>query len=122
MAINNRPAPTAADKLVAAELVNTTYNEPTAAPTRLSIKDKLFRLKKVGNLQDQNDDENQFKVGKNSKFLNKGAFTNYVDKISVITVKIKEFLHKCQQGVRYRWSVMCKTVALKTIYVLKKWQ
>ena len=64
MAINNRPAPTAADKLVAAELVNTSYNEPTAAPTRLSIKDKLFRLKKVGNLQDQNDDENQFKVGK----------------------------------------------------------
>ena len=100
MAINNRPAPTAADKLVAAELVNTSYNEPTAAPTRLSIKDKLFRLKKVGNLQDQNDDENQFKVGKNYNFFNKGAFTNYVDKISVITVKIKEFLHKCQQGVR----------------------
>ena len=69
MAINNRPAPTAADKLVAAELVNTSYNEPTTAPTRLSIKDKLFRLKKVGNLQDQNDDENQFKVGKNSNFF-----------------------------------------------------
>ena len=72
MAINNRPAPTAADKLVAAELVNTSYNEPTTAPTRLSIKDKLFRLKKVGNLQDQNDDENQFKVGKNSIFLIRG--------------------------------------------------
>ena len=85
MAINNRPAPTAADKLVAAELVNTSYNEPTTAPTRLSIKDKLFRLKKVGNLQDQNDDENQFKVGKNSIFFNKGAFTNYVDKILHIT-------------------------------------
>ena len=85
MAINNRPAPTAADKLVAAELVNTSYNEPTAAPTRLSIKDKLFRLKKVGNLQDQNDDENQFKVGKKNIFFNKGAFTNYVDKILHIT-------------------------------------
>ena len=85
MAINNRPAPTAADKLVAAELVNTSYNEPTAAPTRLSIKDKLFRLKKVGNLQDQNDDENQFKVGKNSIFLITGAFINYVDKILHIT-------------------------------------
>ena len=86
MAINNRPAPTAAaDKLVAAELVNTSYNEPTTAPTRLSIKDKLFRLKKVGNLQDQNDDENQFKVGKNSNFFEKGAFTNYVDKIMYIT-------------------------------------
>ena len=72
MAINNRPAPTAADKLVAAELVNTSYNEPTAAPTRLSIKDKLFRLKKVGNLQDQNDDENQFKVGKIIFFLIRG--------------------------------------------------
>ena len=68
MAINNRPAPTAADKLVAAELVNTSNNEPTTtAPTRLSIKDKLFRLKKVDNLQDQNDDENQFKVGKIKK-------------------------------------------------------
>jgi hypothetical protein len=85
MAINNRPAPTAADKLVAAELVSTSYNEPTTAPTRLSIKDKLFRLKKVGNLQDQNDDENQFKVGKNSNFFEKGAFTNYVDKIMYIT-------------------------------------
>ena len=81
MAINNRPAPTAADKLVAAELVNTSYNEPTNAPTRLSIKDKFFRLKKVGNLQDQTDDENQFKVGKNSNIFNKGAFTNYADKI-----------------------------------------
>ena len=69
MAINNRPAPTAADKLVAAELVNTSYNQPTTAPTRLSIKDKLFRLKKVGNLQDQNDDENQFKVRENFLFF-----------------------------------------------------
>jgi hypothetical protein len=68
MAINNRPAPTAADKLVPAELVNTSNNQPTA-PIRLSIKDKLFRLKKVGNLQDQNDDENQFKVGKNCIFF-----------------------------------------------------
>ena len=35
-----------------------------AAPTRLSIKDKLFRLKKFGtDLQEQGDDENQFKVG-----------------------------------------------------------
>jgi hypothetical protein len=68
MAINNRPAPTAADKLVTAELVNTSNNQPTA-PIRLSIKDKLFRLKKVGNLQDQNDDENQFKVGKNCIFF-----------------------------------------------------
>ena len=33
-------------------------------PTRLSIKDKLFRLKKIGtDLDDQEDDENQFKVG-----------------------------------------------------------
>ena len=91
MAINNRPAPTAADKLVAAELVNTSYNEPTTAPTRLSIKDKLFRLKKVGNLQDQNDDENQFKVGKNSIFFNKGAFTNYVDKILHITDHLRKY-------------------------------
>ena len=93
MAINNRPAPTAADKLVAAELVNTSYNEPTTAPTRLSIKDKLFRLKKVGNLQDQNDDENQFKVGKNSIFFNKGAFTNYVDKILHITDHLRNIYH-----------------------------
>ena len=89
MAINNRPAPTAADKLVAAELVNTSYNEPTTAPTRLSIKDKLFRLKKVGNLQDQNDDENQFKVGKFFNSFNKGAFTKYVDKI----LHINDHLH-----------------------------
>ena len=101
MAINNRPAPTAADKLVAAELVNTSYNEPTTAPTRLSIKDKLFRLKKVGNLQDQNDDENQFKVGKNYNFFNKRAFTNYVDKIlhiidhlpNPLLTFVKEFLY-----------------------------
>ena len=62
MAINNRPAPSVTGN-TDSKLFSDLGNGSESQQTRLSFKDKLFRLKKVENSQDQNEDENQFKVG-----------------------------------------------------------
>ena len=61
MAINNRPAPSVTGN-TDSKLFSDLGNGSESQQTRLSFKDKLFRLKKVENSQDQNEDENQFKV------------------------------------------------------------
>ena len=60
MAINNRPAPATGG--TDSKLFSDLGSSGSESQTCLSFKDKLFRLKKVENLQDQNEDENQFKV------------------------------------------------------------